>query len=86
MATAAQLVAQHGAAAVDQALGQAAAAGRFVEGDRAAILAHQAAAAVGEPSRAGERSSLAQRHQRAGTTRRPGGGPCPCAVRMTTPC
>jgi hypothetical protein len=45
---------------VDQALGQAATAGRFADGDLAAILAHQASAASGEPSQAGEQSSLAQ--------------------------
>src|SRR5512135_3893011 len=60
MAQAVQLAALHGAAAADRALGQAAAAGRFGDGDLAAILAHQAAAAAGEPSRAGEQSSLAQ--------------------------
>jgi len=60
MATAVQLAALHGAGAVDRALGQAAAAGRFADGDLAAILAHQACAAAGEPSRAGEQSSLAQ--------------------------
>ena len=60
MAQAVQLAALHGAAAADRALGQAAAAGRFAEPDLAAILAHQASAAAGEPSRAGEQSSLAQ--------------------------
>jgi len=60
MATAVQLAALHGAAAADQALGQAAAAGRFADGDLAAILAYQASAVAGEPSRAGEQSSLAQ--------------------------
>jgi hypothetical protein len=60
MAQAVQLAALHGAAAADRALGQAAAAGRFADGDLAAILAHQASAAAGEPSRAGEQSSLAQ--------------------------
>jgi hypothetical protein len=60
MAAAVQLAALHGAAATDRALGQAAAAGRFADGDLAAILAHQASAADGEPSRAGEQSSLAQ--------------------------
>jgi Mu transposase, C-terminal domain len=60
MATAVQLAALHGAAATDRALGQAAAAGRFADGDLAAILAHQASAASGEPSQAGEQSSLAQ--------------------------
>jgi hypothetical protein len=60
MAQAVQMAALHGAAGVDRALGQAAAAGRFADGDLAAILAHQASAGQGEPSRAGERSSLAQ--------------------------
>ena len=60
MAQAVQLAALHGAAAVDRALGQAAAAGRFADGDLASILAHQAAAAAGEPSRAGEEHTLAQ--------------------------
>ena len=60
MAQAVQLAALHGAGAADRALGQAAAAGRFADGDLAAILAHQASAAAGEPSRASERSSLAQ--------------------------
>jgi hypothetical protein len=60
MAAAAALAALHGAAVTDRALGQAAAAGRFADGDLAAILAHQASAAEGEPSRAGEQSSLAQ--------------------------
>ena len=60
MATAVQLAALHGPGATDRALGQAAAAGRFGGGDLAAILARQAAAAEGEPSRAGEQSSLAQ--------------------------
>jgi hypothetical protein len=54
MAQATQLAALHGAAATDRALGQAAAAGRFADRDLASILAHQAAAADGEPSRAGE--------------------------------
>jgi hypothetical protein len=53
MAGAVQLAALHGAAATDRALGQAAAAGRFADGDLAAIIAHQAAAAGGEPSPAG---------------------------------
>jgi hypothetical protein len=75
MAAAVQLAALHGAAAADRALGQAAAAGRFADGDLAAILAHQAAAAQGEPTRAGEQSSLAQgtsgwaRHGGTETTR-----------------
>ncbi len=60
MAEAVQLAALHGPAALDRALGQAASAGRFADGDLAAILAHQATAAGGEPSRAAERASLAQ--------------------------
>ena len=60
MSQAVQLAALHGAQPVDRALGQAAAAGRFADGDLAAILAHQAAAAPGEPSRAGEDRTLAQ--------------------------
>ncbi len=60
MAEAVQLAALHGAAATDRALGQAAAAGRFADGDLAAILAHQACAAEGETSRAGEQRTLAQ--------------------------
>jgi hypothetical protein len=60
MAQAVQLAALHGAAVADRALGQAAAAGRFADGDLAAILAHQASAGAGELSRAGEKSSLAQ--------------------------
>jgi transposase len=60
MAQAVQLAALHGAEAVDRALGQAAASGRFADGDLAAILIHQACAAPGEPSRAGEARTLAQ--------------------------
>jgi hypothetical protein len=60
MARAVQLAALHSAAGVDRALGKAAAAGRFADGDLAAILTHRASAAEGEPSRAGEQSSLAQ--------------------------
>ena len=60
MAAAVTLAALHGAAATDRALGQAAAAGRFAGSDLAAILAHQASAAGGEPSRVGVQSSLAQ--------------------------
>ena len=50
----------HGPGSVDQALGQAATAGRFADGDLAAILAHQACAGSGQTSRAGERRTLAQ--------------------------
>jgi hypothetical protein len=60
MARAVQLTRLHDAAAVDRALGQAAAAGRFADADLAAILAHQATAAPGEASRAGEQATLAQ--------------------------
>jgi hypothetical protein len=60
MTEAVQLAALHGATATDRALGEAAAAGRFADGDLSAILAHQASAAAGEPSRAGEHASLAQ--------------------------
>jgi len=60
MARAVQMAALHGAETVDRALGQAAASGRFADGDLASILAHQACAAPGEPSRAGESRTLAQ--------------------------
>jgi hypothetical protein len=60
MTKAVQLAALHGAQAVDRALGQAAASGRFADGGLGSILARQALAAPGEPSRAGEDRSLAQ--------------------------
>jgi hypothetical protein len=60
MAAAIQLARLHPAEAVDRALGQAAAAGRFGEHDLASILVHQASAAAGEPSRAAEQHTLAQ--------------------------
>jgi hypothetical protein len=60
MAKAAQMAALHGTQAVDRALGQAAAAGRFADGDLAALLARQASAAPGETSRAGEARTLPQ--------------------------
>jgi hypothetical protein len=60
MAKAVQMAALHGTQAVDRALGQAAASGRFADGDLAALLAHQASAAPGETSRAGEARTLAQ--------------------------
>jgi Transposase and inactivated derivatives len=60
MAEAVELARLHPLAAVDRALGRAAAAGRFGEGDLAAILAHQAATAGGEHSRASETHTLAQ--------------------------
>jgi hypothetical protein len=43
MARAVQLAALHGARPVDRALGQAAAAGRFADGDLASIIDHLAA-------------------------------------------
>jgi hypothetical protein len=60
MTAAVQLAALHGTPVVDRALGQAAAAGRFADRDLSSILAHQAAAADGAASRAGETASLAQ--------------------------
>ena len=60
MARAVQLAALHGTGPVDRALGQAAAAGRFADSDLSSVLAHQASAAPGEPSRAGESRTLAQ--------------------------
>jgi hypothetical protein len=60
LAEAVELARLHDATAVDRALGQAAAAGRFAEGDLAAILAHQAAAAGGPATQAGEEHTLAQ--------------------------
>ncbi len=60
MAQAVQLAALHGTTAVDQALGQSATAGRFADGDLAAIIAHQASAGAGEASRASEQRTLAQ--------------------------
>jgi hypothetical protein len=60
MAEAVQLARLHPAAAVDRALGEAAAAGRLGEGDLAAILTHQAQALPGRVSRASEDATLAQ--------------------------
>ncbi len=63
MTEAVQLSRLHDPATVDQALGQAATAGRFGHGDLAAILTHQATDTAGAdrtPQRAGERNSLAQ--------------------------
>jgi hypothetical protein len=60
MAEAVQLARLHPAVAVDRALGEAAAAGRFGEGDLASILAHQARALPGPAIRAGEDATLAQ--------------------------
>jgi hypothetical protein len=60
MAEAVRLAALQDATAVDRALGEAAAAGRFGEGDLAAILAHQARAGTGPAVRASENGTLAQ--------------------------
>jgi hypothetical protein len=60
MAQAVQLAALHTPAAVDRALGQAATAGRFADGDLAAILTHHAEAIPGPLSQAGEDHTLAQ--------------------------
>jgi transposase len=58
MAEAVALAKLHGAAAVDQALGTAALAGRFGETDLTAILHHQQAGPTSPPVRAGEQHSL----------------------------
>jgi hypothetical protein len=60
MAEAVDLARLHTPAAVDRALGHAAAAGRYGDGDLAAILAHQAQAAPGPANQAGEDHTLAQ--------------------------
>lgn len=60
MAEAVELARLHGEQVVDRALGQAGTAGRFAEGDLAAILTHQATAAAGRAGRAGEDHTLAQ--------------------------
>jgi hypothetical protein len=58
MAEAITLAKLHGVETVDRALGAAAAAGRFADGDLQAILDHQRHGPVSEPRRAGERHSL----------------------------
>ena len=60
MAEAVELSRLHSAAAVDRALGRAAAAGRFGEGDLISILAHQATTTGGGHTRASEAHTLAQ--------------------------
>ncbi|MHB1536077.1 MAG: IS21 family transposase [Acidimicrobiales bacterium] len=60
MAEAVELSRLHEPVAVDRALGEAAAAGRFADGDLAAILTHQASTAGGAPMRAGDTHTLAQ--------------------------
>lgn len=58
MADAVTLGALHGTVTVDRALAVAAAAARFAEADLAAIVAHQACAAIGPAAAAGEQHSL----------------------------
>jgi transposase len=58
MAEAVAFAKLHGTAAVDQALGTAALAGRFADHDLAAILAHQQHGPAGAPTRASETHSL----------------------------
>jgi transposase len=58
MAEAVSLAKLHGSAAVDQALGSAALAGRFGDADLLAILTHQLAGATVIPTRASETHSL----------------------------
>ena len=54
----AQLAKLHGASQVDEALRTAADAGRFADGDLAAILAHHGAEVIAFPARASEQQSL----------------------------
>jgi transposase len=58
LAEAVALAKLHGPGDVDQALAAAAAAGRFGEGDLAAILAHRGARVIAFPARASEQASL----------------------------
>jgi transposase len=58
VAEAVALAKLHGAGDVDEALAAAAAAGRFGEGDLAAILAHRGAQVIEFPARASEQASL----------------------------
>lgn len=60
MAEAVTLAGLHGTDTVDRALGTAATAGRFADGDLAAILTHQATTTGGPVSQAGEGHTLAQ--------------------------
>jgi hypothetical protein len=60
MGEAVELARLHGDTVVDRALGQAGLAGRFAEGDVAAILTYQATALPGPAGRAGQRHTLAQ--------------------------
>ncbi|MCU0281947.1 MAG: IS21 family transposase [Acidimicrobiia bacterium] len=58
MAEAVALAKLHGPDAVDEALARAAGAGRFSDGDLAAILAHRGGRVIVFPARAGEERSL----------------------------
>jgi hypothetical protein len=58
VAEAVDLAKLHGAGDVDDALAVAATAGRFGEGDLAAILAHRGAQVIEFPARASEQASL----------------------------
>jgi transposase len=58
VAEAVALAKLHGAGEVDEALAAAAAAGRFGDGDLAAILAHRGAQVIEFPTRASEQQSL----------------------------
>ena len=58
MAEAVALAKLHGTSAVDQALGAAALAGRFGDGDLLAILSHQLTGPTSQPTRASETHSL----------------------------
>jgi hypothetical protein len=58
MAEAVDLAKLHGAGDIDEALSAAADAGRFDDGDLAAILAHQGAQVIALPVRASEERSL----------------------------
>jgi hypothetical protein len=58
LAEAVDLAKLHGAAEVDEALRAAANAGRFADGDVAAILAHRGGEVIAFPTRASEQQSL----------------------------
>ena len=58
LAEAVDLAKLHGSGQVDEALRAAADAGRFADGDLAAILAHQGGEVIPFPTRAGEEQSL----------------------------
>jgi hypothetical protein len=68
---------------VDWALGHAGTAGRFADGDLAAILAHQASANPGASRQAGETASLAQ--GTSGWARFGSAPPPPTAAGTATP-